>query len=291
MEANQPSFYSKNFTYEHMSRKYLPAVLLIVALACCMVCGCTSESAPADTTPVAGEAASAESLVVYCGAGLREPMDEIAQVYQEQTGTEIKYTYSGSAQLLSQIELLQSGDCYMPGAKSYIDSADEKGFISSSEETIYHVLAIAVAPDNPKDITTLADLTNDGVRVAIGEPTGPAVGSAAKKMLDKAGYWEDIQDNIVVQSGTVNELLVYMNMDQADAAIIWEDLLDNSDLVQVDIPIDEGFIKVIPIGTLSFSEHPDDAQAFADFVSSDEGKAIFVKHGFETYPSAKYGDA
>ena len=274
-----------------MSRNYLPAVLLIVALACCMVCGCTSDTTPADTTPVAGVSESAESLVVYCGAGLREPMDEIAQVYQEQTGTEIKYTYSGSAQLLSQIELLQEGDCYMPGAKSYIDSAAEKGFINTSEETIYHVLAIAVAPGNPKNITTLADLTKDGVRVAIGEPTGPAVGSAAKKMLENAGYWEDIQDNIVVQSGTVNELLVYMNMEQADAAIIWEDLLDNSDLEQVNIPIDEGFIKVIPVGTLSFSENPEDAQAFAAFVSSDDGKAIFAKHGFETFPCEKYGDA
>jgi len=274
-----------------MSKNYLPAVLLIVALACCMVCGCTSDTTPAETTPVAGETESAESLVVYCGAGLREPMDEIAQVYNEQTGTEIKYTYSGSAQLLSQIELLQEGDCYMPGAKSYIDSADKKGFINTSEKTIYHVLAIAVAPGNPKNITTLEDLTQDGVRVAIGEPTGPAVGKAAKKMLEDAGYWEDMQDNVVVRSGTVNELLVYMNMEQADAAIIWEDLLDSTDLVQVDIPIDEGFIKVIPIGTLSFSENPADAQAFADFVSSDEGKAIFAKHGFETYPCAKYGDA
>jgi molybdate transport system substrate-binding protein len=269
-----------------MSKKYLLAVLLTVALACCMVCGCTS-----DTTPGAGESESAESLVVYCGAGLREPMDEIAKIYQEKTGTEIKYTYSGSAQLLSQMELLQAGDCYMPGAKSYIDSAAKKGFINSSEKTIYHVLAIAVTPGNPKNITTLADLTKEGIRVAIGEPSGPAVGSATKKMLETAGYWEDIQDNIVVQSGTVNELLVYMNMGQADAALIWEDLLDNSGLEQVDIPINEGFIKVIPIGTLSFSEHPKDAQAFADFVSSDEGKAIFLKHGFETYPSAKYGDA
>ncbi len=269
-----------------MSKNYLLAVLLIVALACCMVCGCTS-----DTPPVAGESESAESLVVYCGAGLREPMDEIAQVYQEKTGTEIRYTYGGSAQLLSQIELLQKGDCYMPGAKSYIDSAAEKGFINSSEKTIYHVLAIAVAPGNPKNITTLADLTKDGVRVAIGEPTGPAVGSATKNMMDKAGYWEDLQDNIVVRSGTVNELLVYMNMGQADATVIWEDLLGNIAVEQVDIQINEGFIKVIPIGTLTFSENPNDAQAFADFVSSDEGKAIFVKHGFETYPSAKYGDA
>ncbi|KAF1078830.1 molybdate ABC transporter substrate-binding protein [Methanogenium sp. MK-MG] len=272
-----------------MSKKYWAFAAIIAAFCLCMVCGCTSE---ASLTPDGGQITTEDkSLIVYSGAGLRDPMDEIAQVYQEKTGTEIKYTYSGSAQLLSQMELLQKGDCYMPGAKAYIDSAAEKGFINSSEDVVYHVLAIAVEPGNPKNITSLKDLTEDGVTVAIGEPTGNAVGKATQKIYEKAGLWDDLQDNIVVRSGTVNELLVYMNMDQADAAIIWEDLLGNSDVEQVDIPHEEGFVKVIPVGTLTFSDKPAEAQAFADFIASDEGKAIFVKHGFETYPSAKYGDA
>jgi len=274
-----------------MSKKLIGIAAVCAVLLCiCMICGCTGESTtgtPATEAP----AASGESLVVFCGAGMREPMEEIARIYLERTGTEIQYTYGGSAQLLSQIELLQAGDVYMPGATSYIDSAASKGFIAASNPCVYHVLAIAVAPGNPLDITTLEDLTEDGVRVAIGEPTGPAVGSATKTMLEKAGYWEDIQDNIVVRSGTVNELLVYLSMDQADAAIIWEDLLVNTDLEQIDIPIDEGFVKVVPIGTLTFSKNPEEAQAFIDFVASDEGLAIFEEYGFETYPNAKYGDA
>ena len=272
-----------------MSKIYWAFAALIAAICLCMVCGCTSEASPA--TDMQQPAAEEKSLIVYSGAGLREPMDEIAQVYEEQTGTVIKYTYAGSAQLLSQMELLGEGDCYMPGARAYLDSAAEKGFINESDDVIYHVLAFAVQPGNPKNIACLKDLTEDGVTVAIGEPSGNAVGKATKMIYEKAGLWEDLQDNIVVRSGTVNELLVYMNMGQADATIIWEDLLGSSNVEQVDIPQEEGFIKVVPVATLSFSDKPAEAQAFADFVASDEGKAIFVKHGFETYPSAKYGDA
>ncbi len=272
-----------------MSNKLTAFAAIMAALCLCMVCGCTSDA----TTPTDAQQPLSEekSLIVYCGAGLRNPMDEIGQVYQEKTGTEIKYTFAGAAQLLSQMELLQKGDCYMPGALAYIEAAAKKGFINSSENVIYHVLAFAVRPGNPKNITTLKDLTEDGVTVAIGEPSGNAVGIATKAIYEKAGLWEDLQDNIVVRSGTVNELLVYMNMGQADATVIWEDLLGKSNVEQVDIPQEEGFIKVIPVGTLTFSDKPAEAQAFADFVASDEGKAIFVKHGFETYPSAKYGDA
>lgn len=272
-----------------MSKNCWAFVAIIAALCFCMVCGCTSDAAPADD---AGQITTEEkSLVVYSGAGLREPMDEIAKVYENKTGTVIKYTYAGSAQLLSQIELLQEGDCFMPGARADLDTAIEKGFITNNENVIYHVLAFAVQPGNPKNITCLKDLTEDGVRVAIGDPTAIPVGKATKKIYEKAGLWEDLQDNIVTTTGTVNELVVYMNMNQADASMIWEDLLDSSNVEQVDIPQEEGFIKVVPISTLSFSEKPAEAQAFADFIASDEGKAIFVEYGFDTYPSAKYGDA
>lgn len=262
-------------------------MVMLVAITGCMICGCTGEAGE-NTPAVSDDSTETDTLLVYCGAGLRDPMDEIADVFKQKEGISVDYTYGGSAQLLSQIELVKQGDAYMPGAKSYIDSAAEKGFISKSEKTVYHVLGIIVPKGNPKDIQCLNDLTKEGVRVALGEPSGPAVGKAAKKMLEKDGLWEDVEKNCVVKSGTVNELLVYVSMDQADAAIIWEDLFNPKTMEMVDIPLDKGFVKVIPIGTLSFSENPKNAEKFMNFVSSDEGKAVFEKYGFTTYPSEKY---
>jgi molybdate transport system substrate-binding protein len=45
---------------------------------------------------------------------------------------------------------------------------------------------------------------------------------------------------------------------------------------------------VIPIGTLTSSENKDYAKKFVDFVTSDEGKTIYEKHGFTSYPNPKY---
>jgi molybdate transport system substrate-binding protein len=275
-----------------MERRFQIGCICVVLLACLLACGCTTSSetsiGDATATPTISEPES--SLLVYCGAGMREPMDEIAALFTEREGIGIDYTYGGSAQLLSQIELYQNGDCYMPGAKSYIDSAIEKGFVDKTEPVVYHVLGIAVPKGNPAGITSLEDLTKEGVRVAIGEPTGPAVGQAAKKMLEKDGLWEGVEANTVVKSGTVNELLVYISMNQADAAIIWEDLYNAGTMELIDIPIEEGFVKVVPIGTLTFSENPENAEKYMNFVASDEGLSIFRKHGFVTYPDPKYGN-
>lgn len=277
-------------------RRILSIVFIgLMVCAALFSCGCTESQpvAPAGTDTPAATAAPAEetgeSLLVYCGAGLREPMDEIAEMFEAQEGIAIEYTYGGSAQLLSQIELYQTGDAYMPGAKSYIDSAIEKGFVDKTEKVVYHVLAMAVPKGNPANIQSVEDLAAPGVRVAIGEPSGPAVGSATKKMLEADGLWEAVDANCVVKSGTVNELLVYISMNQADAAIIWEDLFNDETMELIDIPLEEGFVKVIPIGTLTFSENPENADKFMNFVASDEGKAVFEKHGFTTYPDAVYG--
>jgi molybdate transport system substrate-binding protein len=270
--------------------KRLFPVLLVgfFLIAAFFVCGCTQTQADITTDPTETPAVQS-SLLVYCGAGMREPMEEIAAIFEEREGIKIDYTYGGSAQLLSQIELYQTGDLYMPGATSYIDSAIAKGYVDKTEKVVYHILGIAVPTGNPAGIETLEDLAKPGVRVAIGEPSGPAVGEAAKKMLEKDGLWDEVDANCVVKSGTVNELLVYISMNQADAAIIWEDLLNPETMEKVDIPIEQGWIKIVPIGTLTFSENKEAAEKFMNFVASDEGKAIYKEHGFTTYPDPVYG--
>jgi len=267
-------------------------------MATLLVCGCTS-NAPLDVPsqePVKDQVvepitSSAKTLLVYCGAGMKEPMEEIAKVYEEKEGTKIEYTYGGSAQLLSQIELYKKGDVYMPGALSYIKSAMDKGYVDKTEDIVYHVLAIAVPKGNPANITGIQDLVRPGVRVAIGEPSGPAVGAASKKMLEKNNLWNETEKNIVVKSGTVNELLVYVAMNQADAALIWMELANPESMELVEIPKEIGKVDVVPIGTLTFSENKEEAEKFVTFVASDEGKEIYKKHHFEIYPLAKYGDA
>jgi ABC-type molybdate transport system substrate-binding protein len=51
---------------------------------------------------------------------------------------------------------------------------------------------------------------------------------------------------------------------------------------------DRGHTDIVPIGTLTFSEYPEAAQQFVDFVASEEGLQIFEEHGFIVYPNAEY---
>ena len=236
---------------------------------------------------VSGSAADG-SLLVYCGAGMSEPMEEIADLFEEREGVEVQYTFGGSAQLLPQIELYQTGDLYMPGARSDIESAIEKGFVDETRDVVYHVPCIVTPKGNPAGIDSLECLAEPGVRVALGDPTGPAIGKVSKKILESLGIWDEVGENVVAFSGTVNELLVYVSLGQADAAIVWEDLFNPDEMEMVEIPREKNEIKVVSIGTLIFSEDKEVAERFMNFVVSEEGKEVFVDHGFVAYPDPKY---
>jgi len=233
-----------------------------------------------------------ESLLVYCGAGMRKPMDEIGSLFEEECGVSVNYNYAGSNTLLSQMELTRKGDVYMPGATYYFDIARDKGLTDYEQLIAYHVPAIVVPSGNPADITSLEDLAEPGVTVILGDPKAAAIGKLGDAILEKNGIYDAVGTNVIARGATVNELIVYVSMKQADASIIWEDLVANSEKMGiVDIPGEQNIIKIVPIGTLTSSEQKDTAKKFVDFVASPEGKAIFEKHGFTAYPDEKYEGA
>lgn len=224
----------------------------------------------------------AQSLIVFSGAGLRKPMDEIAIAFKEKHGIEIQYTYAGSAQNLGQIELSGEGDVYVPGSLYYYESAKEKDLVHSKKDVAYHIPVIAVPEGNPGDIKTLSDFANPGVKVILGDPKSAAIGKVAKKMLEKEGLTDQVEKNLVATAATVNELVVYITMKQGDATLIWEDnVMDVSEVEIIAIPEEKNMIKTIPVCLIKDSKNKELAQKFIDFVVSDEGKAIYEKHGFK----------
>jgi molybdate transport system substrate-binding protein len=223
-----------------------------------------------------------DSLLVYSGAGLRKPMDEIAQVFKEKYGVQIQYTYGGSAQNLNQLQLVREGDVYVPGDVYYFEAALEKGLVETGKEVAYHIPVIAVPEGNPAGIETLEDLGNEGVEVILGDEKAAAIGNISQKILAKNGVADSINKNVIAKAATVNELVVYMAMKQADASIIWEDnIIGVEDVEIIYIPEEQNIIKIIPVCVVSFSNKKELATKFVDFVASEEGKNIYQKYGFK----------
>lgn len=263
-------------------------IISAVCLAVLLLSACAPAVAAPEPTVQAAEptttTAPKTELLVYSGAGLKSAMEEIKKTFEKDNDVVINYVYAGSAQLLSQIQTSGKGDVFIVGSQSAYKVINEKGMAEESHLVAHHTPVIAVPKGNPANITSLQDFTKDGVRVILGDPKSNAIGETANKIFAKNKI-EGVDKNVVTLTSTVNEILVALKAGNGDAAIITKDgASGNEDVLDlIEIPEDQNIDQIIPICVLKNTTSHELAQKFVDFVASDDGKAIFEKHGFAPY--------
>ncbi len=228
-----------------------------------------------------------EELLLYCGAGIRPPADELIEVFGRDYGVKIFPDYAGSEVLLSKIKLVRRGDLYMPGDKHYVEQAAQADMILSRRTVCYWVPTILVRKGNPKKIHGLEDLLKPGIKLGLGEPEACAIGRTSKQILEKNNITrEDIKKNLMFQSLTVNELGMQIQAQALDAVIVWDAIAryysDYGD--EIPMPPEKNVISTVDIGVLKFTEHQELAEKFVDFVTSEKGRRIFNKHNYSIEP-------
>ena len=120
-----------------------PAVVLILG-SLIVVSGLawllqSRDELPGDPTlPVAG--GPIDELFIYCAAGMRYPMEEIASQYKREFGVNVQLQYGGSNTLLSQIKVANIGDLYLAGDSSYIQQAVDYSVLYLSLYPSYQIL-------------------------------------------------------------------------------------------------------------------------------------------------------
>lgn len=235
-------------------------------------------------------AVGAESLTVFCAAGMREPMERIAERYREEFAVSVRLQYGGSNTLLGQMELAGSGDLYLAADESYINLAQEKGLVAEELAVAHMRPVIAVQSGNPAGISSLADLLCSDVRVALGNPDQAAIGKMTRKLLSASGHW-DVLAAAVRANGvfkpTVNDIASDVQIGSVQAAIVWDPIVAQfARLEAVRVPELDAGAAAITIGVLTGSQQPTAALHFARYVTArDRGLSIFADLGYEVVES------
>ncbi|NJE48217.1 molybdate ABC transporter substrate-binding protein [Thermococcus sp. 9N3] len=261
-------------------------VLVLLLLGAVVGAGCiASGSHHGSEKPFSGQ-----TVVVCSGAGLMKPMNELISLFENETGAKVEVHYGGSSEIFGVLQTTCGCDVFIPGAWYYTEQAMKKGYILNDTviNVTEHVPVIAVPKGNPKGIHSLEDLAKPGVRVVLGDPKATAIGKVSKKILEKNGLWENVSKNVVVFTPTVNQLLIYIATGQADAAIIWEDMVtwaqSKGKIEVVQIPREQNSIKTIPTAVTTCAEkdgHLAVAKAFNEFVANHT--EIWEKWGFRPW--------
>lgn len=248
-----------------MKRRRGLAVAGVIAVA--VIGGCSSPTR------------SATTITVFAAASLKKSFTEIAERFEsDHPGTEVEMSFAGSADLVTQLTQGAAADVFASADTGTMDTAARAGLLSGDPvDFASNTLTIAVAPGNPKLITSLSDLTRPGLAVVVCAPQVPC-GAAAHKVELVAG----VTLTPASEESQVTDVVNKVETGQADAGLVYvTDVLAAGDRVTgVPFPEATGAVNTYPIAVLKQSEHPDLAHGFVELLTGESGRKILSAHGF-----------
>ena len=180
---------------------------------------------------------------------------------------------------MNALDAAKDKDSGNPDGLDFVDSATRINLLENK-------VALAVPDGNPKGINSYDDLIaglKDGtVMLAMGNSDVP-VGQYTQKIL---AYYELDEAELaaagVITYGTnVKEVTTQVSEAAVDCGIIYGTDAFSAGLTVVDTATKEMCGQVIyPAAVLNVSKHPEEAQAFLDYLTGPEASAVFESVGF-----------
>ncbi len=239
------------------------------------------------TTMSGCSSSGGNSITVFAGSASKPALEEVAKAFEEEMGIKIHLTFGGSGTMLSQLKIAREGDLYIPGSPDYMLKAEKAGIVypDSIVKIAYLVPAILVQKGNPQDIQSLADLTNPEIEIGVGAPETVCVGLYAYEILEHNGLLNDIQQagNIIVHAESCSKTAALISLQTVDVILGWRVFAywDPEDIDVVFLQPDQlPRLAYVPGAISTFTNKAESAQAFLNFLISEEGQQIFAKWGY-----------
>lgn len=257
------------------------ACAMVLALAGCSSGGSSSQGGEQAAEPVAEEQASLEGkeLNIYCGAGMTDPFQEIADAFEAETGCTMNVTFANAAQIQTQITTTEEGDFFIAGSADELKPVAD--YVEQQTDLVKHIPVLAVPADNPKNITGLADLANCE-RVLVGDPESTPIGKIAQNALTKLGLWDAMMaNNVLTTTTTAPQISTALANNEGDAGIVWKENVTDDGAVIVETADLDAFVKTIPAAQLTCAADADAVAAFSEFLQTDTAWDIWAEYGYE----------
>lgn len=271
------------------------AALLALAVsmtACLTGCGRTNTDTNAD-------ASEKTELVVFAAASMTETLNQIKTDYEAQhKDITLTYNFDSSGTLKTQIQEGATCDVFISAAQKQMDQLDaskdntanpeQLDFINSDSrmDLLENKVVLVVPENNPENINSFDDLKSKlesgDVLLAMGNSDVP-VGQYTQKILQ---YW-GLDEKALADAGeitygsNVKEVTTQVSEGSADCGVVYYTDAYSAGLKIVGEATEEMCGKSIyPAAVMKNSEHPEQAQEFLAYLSSDAAAKVFEKVGF-----------
>jgi molybdate transport system substrate-binding protein len=231
-------------------------------------------------------------LTIYAASSLTDAFQEIAADFTAiNPDTDIIFNFGSSSQLVAQLKDGAPADLFASANTKQLEAARAVERISG-DPTIFakNRLILIVPAANPAHIESLHDLSKLGIKLVVAAP-GVPVRDYTETMLTKletvpdygTAYKAAFLANIVSEESNVRQVSAKVALGEADAGIVYQsdvtpDLRPN--VIALTIPTAWNTVATYPIALTNNAADPELANAFVNYLVSDEGQNTLEKWGF-----------
>ena len=169
--------------------------------------------------------AATPEMILYSGGVNRLAIEKLLRQFSEREGATVTTVFNGCGILCAAMKTMGDSSnpkfpdayyacdvCFVPPVAKYFPEA-----VLMTETEI----VIAVPKGNPKNIRTLSDLAQPGLRVGLSNADQATLGYMTKAILKETGLYDSVMKNVVVTVPTSDFLINQMRAGGLDAAIVY----------------------------------------------------------------------
>jgi molybdate transport system substrate-binding protein len=222
-----------------------------------------------------------KELVLLCGSSFPKPMEQLCAEFKAQSGIQITTTIAGSEDFLPLVKAGQKGDILVTH-DPYLAYVRDANALFDHVHAGFAAPVLAVQKDNPKELRSIQELTQPGLKVALTDPQYSTCGEMVFALLEKKGIKEAVMKNVEnrLTKGHSN-LGNLLKTQTVDAVIMWNGVAHTfrESLEVVKTPYEYDEENRVHIIGLSYSEEPELLKQFIEFART-KGPGIFAEYGY-----------
>lgn len=227
-----------------------------------------------------------QTVNIFAAVSLTDALEEIKADYDAKNNTDLVFNLGGSGTLRQQIEEGAACDLFISAAENHMNTLEEAGTLTadSKVDLLTNVLVLVgkaeLSGQEGKDVKAI--LTDASIEsFAVGEPETVPAGKYTEQSLEKLGILEEVKSKINYAKD-VRQVLDYVDTGNSDVGAVYKsDALQlKTGKVLAEFPGDSHDPIIYPMGLIKDSANQEAGKKFAEYLQTDEAKAIFEKHGF-----------
>ena len=218
------------------------------------------------------------SIIVYCAAGVRGPVEELVNRFENEQDQDLTVIDGSSGELLAQIKTQGKGDVFIPGDPAFFED------LSYSYKYLlgYHYPVVVVNEDGATNKGSFQGLAYRNLNFVRVDLEMAAIGKATEKVIRDSAEGKAMEVNLHGQVARATQVPLYVSLIDNSAGLTWYSnyLSYEDELELVELPA--GLKTFVPIkaATLEKSEQITEAREFITYMNNTQGQYIFEQHGY-----------